>query len=387
MIFSIDFVKEEYVGASSLEYWDSEELIPRPLEALQETGPPPFLSKTYDFVEDPSTDEFVSWSRGNNSFVVWDPQKFATNILPKYFKHNNFSSFVRQLNSYGFRKVDPDRWEFANEGFLRGQRHLLKNIIRRKTQYSSSLTSNQSLDSCVAVGSLGLVAETDRLRRDKKVLVTELVKLRQQQQTALLCLKTMEQRLTGAEIKQKKFVSFLVKATQNPTFLQQIMRVKDEKKELEEVISNKKRRRVPVHVSKNVGAEQVVFQEGEKASLATIGFRELGRESEENAHKNDVGIEKFGDGEFYVKQEPQEYYSRHEVPRFGDLELEKLALSMQKPQLNVEGKYLEKGDYKPIDEAFWEDLISEGIGEIGAVGVEEGGNDLAAELGFLGSNL
>ncbi|OMO96500.1 Heat shock factor (HSF)-type, DNA-binding protein [Corchorus olitorius] len=61
---------------------------------------PPFLSKTYDMVDDPSTNSVVSWSSGNNSFVVWKVPEFARDLLPKYFKHNNFSSFVRQLNTY-----------------------------------------------------------------------------------------------------------------------------------------------------------------------------------------------------------------------------------------------------------------------------------------------
>ncbi|KAL8238440.1 hypothetical protein R6Q59_015007 [Mikania micrantha] len=74
--------------------------MPQPIEGLHEAGPPPFLTKIYDIVDDQSIDHIISWSRGGKSFVVWDPHAFSTDLLPRYFKHNNFSSFVRQLNTY-----------------------------------------------------------------------------------------------------------------------------------------------------------------------------------------------------------------------------------------------------------------------------------------------
>jgi hypothetical protein len=51
-------------------------------------------------VDDPATDDIVSWGEDNTTFVVWRPPEFARDLLPNYFKHNNFSSFVRQLNTY-----------------------------------------------------------------------------------------------------------------------------------------------------------------------------------------------------------------------------------------------------------------------------------------------
>lgn len=74
--------------------------VPKPVKGLYEEGPAPFLKKTFAMVDDSQTDSIISWSESKLSFVIWDHHKFSADILPKHFKHCNFSSFIRQLNTY-----------------------------------------------------------------------------------------------------------------------------------------------------------------------------------------------------------------------------------------------------------------------------------------------
>ncbi|XP_026087318.1 heat shock factor protein 1-like isoform X2 [Carassius auratus] len=109
---------------------------------------PAFLTKLWTLVEDPDTDPLICWSPSGNSFHVFDQGRFSKEVLPKYFKHNNMASFVRQLNMYGFRKVvhieqgglvkpEKDDTEFQHPYFIRGQENLLENIKRKVTTVSN----------------------------------------------------------------------------------------------------------------------------------------------------------------------------------------------------------------------------------------------------------
>ncbi|XP_040285015.1 heat stress transcription factor B-1-like isoform X3 [Bufo bufo] len=105
---------------------------------------PKFLTKIWALVEDHRNAEYICWSQDGNSFIVLDEEKFAKEILPRHFKHNNMASFVRQLNWYGFHKVMQDETgstrhdkycsgRYQHLFFKRGHEELLTKIKRKVT--------------------------------------------------------------------------------------------------------------------------------------------------------------------------------------------------------------------------------------------------------------
>jgi hypothetical protein len=58
---------------------------------------PVFLRKLYQILES-CPPAIASWSERGDSFVIKDPDVFAAQIIPRYYNHSNFSSFVRQVS-------------------------------------------------------------------------------------------------------------------------------------------------------------------------------------------------------------------------------------------------------------------------------------------------
>ncbi|XP_055339474.1 heat shock factor protein-like isoform X1 [Paramacrobiotus metropolitanus] len=108
--------------------------------ARTQNGIPLFLAKLWRMVNDPATDNLISWSADGNSFIVPDRDSFARKLLPQYYKHNKWNSFVRVLNMYGFRKEisvessglqsGRDDEEYKHPCFRRDSEHLLASIKR-----------------------------------------------------------------------------------------------------------------------------------------------------------------------------------------------------------------------------------------------------------------
>eukprot|EP00183_Erythrolobus_madagascarensis_P006377 CAMPEP_0185846214 /NCGR_PEP_ID=MMETSP1354-20130828/1927_1 /TAXON_ID=708628 /ORGANISM="Erythrolobus madagascarensis, Strain CCMP3276" /LENGTH=598 /DNA_ID=CAMNT_0028546313 /DNA_START=105 /DNA_END=1901 /DNA_ORIENTATION=+ len=213
--------------------------------------PPPFLTKLFDFVEAPDMDHLVSWNKDNASFTVHNSTEFSTSVLPRYFKHNNFSSFVRQLNQYGFHKVDPDKWSFAHECFRRDRKDLLADISRKRAKpaaassvgpygaagrlplqkveprmsagatagdanYSAEAVHRRSLlgdghdhKAVVELGNYGIVGELEVLRRDKDLLLNELMITRQQESKLKQKADAAEKRIETLERNMNKMQQFI----------------------------------------------------------------------------------------------------------------------------------------------------------------------------------
>jgi len=103
----------------------------------------PFVRKNYEIVSDPQTDLIIRWASAC-SFVITNPQEFQLQVLPLYFRHSNLSSYSRQLNTYGFKKIpNIEGLEFRHANFLRDDPSTLCHVRRRNKAYNTFPRPNE----------------------------------------------------------------------------------------------------------------------------------------------------------------------------------------------------------------------------------------------------
>lgn len=125
---------------------------------------PSFVSKLYSMLEDDTIEDMISWGPSGTVFSVANPAEFSKVVLPNWFKHSNWQSFVRQLNMYGFHKVNhtyqgtPEEeiqvWEFKHPSFRRGEIQLLNDIKRKSSRHKRQESIGQ--------GGMSSAADYDR---------------------------------------------------------------------------------------------------------------------------------------------------------------------------------------------------------------------------------
>lgn len=188
--------------------------VPQKPLKKQPKGRPAFVTKLWTMVNDPSNDDLIHWCDDGQSFVVSNREFFVQRILPKYFKHSNFASFVRQLNMYGWHKVQDvssgslhsdERWQFGNPNFQKGKPELLDKIVRNKA-HEEEPQEPASLDN---LNVKLLVNELTTLKTNQMKITQELSRVRQDNELLWQELFTSREKNTLQNDKIEKILQFL----------------------------------------------------------------------------------------------------------------------------------------------------------------------------------
>jgi hypothetical protein len=109
----------------------------------------PFPWKLHELLNTAETSSYnnvVSWLPDQNSFKVYQVDRFVEEIMPLYFKQTKYKSFQRQLNMWGFQRIldGPGRGGYGHTCFLRTKPELCRVMKREKIKGSKSAGKTSS---------------------------------------------------------------------------------------------------------------------------------------------------------------------------------------------------------------------------------------------------
>ena len=92
-----------------------------------------FLFQLKKILDNPKNYNIINWDLTGKFFIIKNVNEFTEKILPLYFRHKNYSSFVRQLNLYDFHKLKSENGSqvYKHRLFSRNKYYLIESIKRK----------------------------------------------------------------------------------------------------------------------------------------------------------------------------------------------------------------------------------------------------------------
>jgi len=94
---------------------------------------PKTLHRMLQDAEENNFDDIVGWRPHGRAFMVHDKARFVKEVLPRYFKQSKYTSFTRQLVTYGFQRIKrkgPDKRSYYHSMCLRNEKELCSKITK-----------------------------------------------------------------------------------------------------------------------------------------------------------------------------------------------------------------------------------------------------------------
>lgn len=107
-----------------------------------------FIRKLLEILACKEMHDIVSWNLNGTSFIIKNIRLFIEEVLPRFYKHNSMSNFIRQLNMYNFKKQknssssshSPPVLVYHNPLFIKDDYKSISIIDRKAGRYKGCLS-------------------------------------------------------------------------------------------------------------------------------------------------------------------------------------------------------------------------------------------------------
>jgi hypothetical protein len=101
---------------------------------------PPFPLKLHQILSNPEFQECICWNPHGQSWRILKPPVFEQVVIPLYFRHAKYASFMRQVNGWGFKRIvsGNDHNSYYHELFVRDCPQLCLKMKRMKKDGDST---------------------------------------------------------------------------------------------------------------------------------------------------------------------------------------------------------------------------------------------------------